>query len=253
MATSTVLLPTPLDSSAAYCCPNCRIPLPKLITPEEANKRTQDLEAQVKLLNAKAAAAVDRLADYEDEVRFLRAVHARSQQGGANENAANPSPDHTSEVPRAQPQSRLSSLSAFLPGRRNGPQTPNTATFPPVPPVPPIPQHQFSSASTSAPNLLNGAQDPQPESDLTTLLQHERAARQSAEQSLNRAHSELEELTAQLFGQANEMVATERRARAKLEERVQVLEKRDSEKRRRLERLEKAMERIERVRMMVRN
>ena len=48
------------------------------------------------------------------------------------------------------------------------------------------------------------------------------------------------------------MVATERKARAKLEERVQVLEKRDSEKRRRLERLEKAIERIERVRMMVR-
>lgn len=69
---------------------------------------------------------------------------------------------------------------------------------------------------------------------------------------MNRAHSELEELTAQLFGQANEMVATERKARAKLEERVQVLEKRDGEKRRRLERLEKAIERIERVRMMVR-
>lgn len=49
------------------------------------------------------------------------------------------------------------------------------------------------------------------------------------------------------------MVATERKARAKLEERVQVLEKRDSEKRRRLERLEKAMDRIERVRLMVRN
>ena len=47
------------------------------------------------------------------------------------------------------------------------------------------------------------------------------------------------------------MVATERRARAKLEERVVVLENRDVEKRRRLERLEKAMERIERVRNMV--
>jgi hypothetical protein len=49
------------------------------------------------------------------------------------------------------------------------------------------------------------------------------------------------------------MVATERKARVKLEERVQVLEKRDSEKRRRLERLEKAIERIERVRVMVRS
>ena len=47
------------------------------------------------------------------------------------------------------------------------------------------------------------------------------------------------------------MVATERKARAKLEERVKLLETRDGEKRRRLERLEKAMERIERVRKMV--
>ena len=47
------------------------------------------------------------------------------------------------------------------------------------------------------------------------------------------------------------MVATERRARAKLEERVSVLERRDEEKRRRLERLEKAIERVERVRGIV--
>lgn len=47
------------------------------------------------------------------------------------------------------------------------------------------------------------------------------------------------------------MVAQERRARAKLEERVAVLERRDVEKRKRLERLEKAMERVERVRALV--
>jgi hypothetical protein len=55
----------------------------------------------------------------------------------------------------------------------------------------------------------------------------------------------------QLFEQANEMVASERRARAKLEERVEMLERRDVEKRRRLERLESAMGRIERVRAML--
>ncbi|PHH84021.1 hypothetical protein CDD83_2627 [Cordyceps sp. RAO-2017] len=41
------------------------------------------------------------------------------------------------------------------------------------------------------------------------------------------------------------MVADERRARARLEERVGELERRDAEKRRRLERLEVAMQRIE--------
>ncbi len=64
--------------------------------------------------------------------------------------------------------------------------------------------------------------------------------------------SELEELTAQLFGQANEMVATERRARAKLEERVKMLETREREKKGRLDTLEERIKRVERVRGMVR-
>jgi hypothetical protein len=65
---------------------------------------------------------------------------------------------------------------------------------------------------------------------------------------LNAASTELEELSTQLFMQANEMVASERKARAKLEARVEVLERRDNEKRARLERLENAVRRVERVR-----
>lgn len=61
----------------------------------------------------------------------------------------------------------------------------------------------------------------------------------------------MEDLSASLFQQANEMVAQERKARAALEERVKVLETRDAEKRKRLERLERAIERIERVRGML--
>ena len=48
------------------------------------------------------------------------------------------------------------------------------------------------------------------------------------------------------------MVATERKARARLEERVLVLEKRDEEKQKRLELLEMRLGRIERVRGMLR-
>jgi hypothetical protein len=47
------------------------------------------------------------------------------------------------------------------------------------------------------------------------------------------------------------MVAQERKARAKLEERVALLEKRDGEKRKRLDRLEKAIARVERVRGLI--
>lgn len=47
------------------------------------------------------------------------------------------------------------------------------------------------------------------------------------------------------------MVATERKARVKLEERVRVLEERESGRRVRLERLEERMARIERVRTLL--
>jgi chromosome segregation ATPase len=84
--------------------------------------------------------------------------------------------------------------------------------------------------------------------ELIAALTREQELRKKAEQQLDGASGELEELSAQLFMQANEMVATERKARAKLEERVAVLESRDGEKRKRLEKLEGAVARIERVR-----
>lgn len=79
----------------------------------------------------------------------------------------------------------------------------------------------------------------------------EQGLRKAAETQLSQASTELEELTVQLFSQANEMVAEERKARAKLEERIAVLERRDLEKRNRLEKLEKAMARVERLRALV--
>lgn len=82
-------------------------------------------------------------------------------------------------------------------------------------------------------------------------MSREQNLRKAAESRLSQANSELEELTAQLFSQANEMVAEERKARAKLEERVEILERRDGEKRKRLDMLEKAIERVERVRGLV--
>jgi hypothetical protein len=75
--------------------------------------------------------------------------------------------------------------------------------------------------------------------------------RLKAENNLNQTQMELEELTAQLFGQANEMVAEERRARSKLEERVRILERREKEKGERLKKLEGRVERVERVRALV--
>jgi len=75
--------------------------------------------------------------------------------------------------------------------------------------------------------------------------------RAQAEERVHKVNVEIEELSVQLFSQANEMVAEERRARAKLEERVQTLERRDREKMARLDRLEKAVERVERVKKIL--
>ena len=83
------------------------------------------------------------------------------------------------------------------------------------------------------------------------MLTREQSLRQAAESRVSETHEELEELSAQLFTEANEMVATERKARAKLEERVAVLERRDKEKRARLDVLEGRLGRIERVRDML--
>ena len=264
-------------------CPSCGTHVPIAfpsynLSPTETQSRISELESQVRLLNGKAAAAADKLADYEDEVRFLRAVHARKeqqqqqQQQSSSQSSRDTSgsyrpgspPDGTvQERPHAPATSRLSSFSAFLPGRRGGGgggsvslAVPPSPGFPPqTPPFPPA----GSAATLSTPNLQQQQHHPHPAADpspsvsetLRAEIQNEKRLRQAAEASLNSAHRELEELTAQLFSQANEMVAAERRARAKLEERVAVLEKRDLDKRRRLERLEKAVERIDRVKGLV--
>lgn len=100
-------------------------------------------------------------------------------------------------------------------------------------------QHQASPASSDN------------ASELQDALTREQGLRKAAESQLSQASTELEELTVQLFSQANEMVAQERKARARLEERVAVLERRDIEKRSRLEKLEKAMARVERLKALV--
>jgi hypothetical protein len=91
----------------------------------------------------------------------------------------------------------------------------------------------------------------QSEVELLTALTREQTLRLAAETAAAKTNDEIEELTGQLFQQANEMVATERKARARLEERVVVLEKRDGEKARRLEVLEGRVKRVERVRVML--
>lgn len=202
------------------CCLNCgaAVKLEEFTrkAAEEAQKRILELEAQVKILSDKASAAVDKLADYEDELQKLK----RQQ---------NNSPSHLLATPPAavaqSPTTRLSSFLSITTRRGAGP---------PSPPIDP------DSRPSSSAGLLSTA-------DLEKALSKEKTLRKQAEGRLQQVTNELEELSASLFQQANEMVADERRARSKLEQRVAQLEQREKEKVARLGQLEQAVGRINRV------
>ncbi|KAJ5265693.1 hypothetical protein N7524_006711 [Penicillium chrysogenum] len=204
-----------------------------------AQDRIQELEGQVHALTARASATASKLSQYEEEIRHLRSSQPQgsyhtprssSSLGRPPSQTEHSSPQRpTSSESQPQPQtyqSRLTNLASLLPYRRG------------------------STTPASAPSTSSGAPPPDYPDYLDNTPSTYRL-REAAESQLSQASTELEELTVQLFSQANEMVAEERKARAKLEERVAVLERRDVEKRTRLERLEKAMARVERLRALV--
>ncbi|RJE23360.1 GDP/GTP exchange factor Sec2p [Aspergillus sclerotialis] len=221
------MLPTVTSTAVRKQCPSCGrdVSLSQNKT-EGTQRRIKELEGQVRCLNAQANDAALKLAEYEDEVRRLRSqadsYPSLNRPSTSSSNVEKPSiPDQQHQ------QSRLTTLTSLLPYRR-------------------------SSAVPSSPSPSSSQPETYPETlELQNALSREQDLRKAAESKLSQTNTELEELTVQLFSQANEMVAQERRARVKLEERVAMLERRDVEKRARLERLEKAMERVDRLRKLV--
>ncbi|KAH7152321.1 hypothetical protein B0J13DRAFT_548112 [Dactylonectria estremocensis] len=258
MTIATPSLPAQPPSSTS--CPGCGYNLPSFEHAHtdlvDARATIHNLEEQVRILNDKATAAVDRWADYEDELTRLRAQLAQphqqqqqgqlpgqqlhQQQGQLQPQQLQPQPT-TPPTPSANPrvsflQSGTSRLSALLSPRKS---TPDLRTI----------DTSGHGAHRNASNLIP---PPSPSNeDLMEALTREQGLRKEAETQVATTSREIEELSAALFEQANEMVADERRARARLEERVGELERRDVEKRRRLEKLEGAMTRIERVRLLL--
>ena len=88
---------------------------------------------------------------------------------------------------------------------------------------------------------------------LEEQLQQERTAREQAEEKVANMATEMEELSQSLFEEANAMVKTEREKCARLEARLQIMESREEDKKRRLTELEKAIGRITRVRNLLEN
>ncbi|KAF1990018.1 hypothetical protein K402DRAFT_418116 [Aulographum hederae CBS 113979] len=195
---------TGMTTDCPNCGTTCAVPAAHLA---DDSRRIAELESQVRILTDKATAAVDKLADYEDELRQLKTT----QSSYASNSLASTSDSALPSNGAKTVQNRFSNL---LGGRRTSPSPSDHARR---------------------------------ESDLQAALVREQDLRQEAEGKLVQMNSEVEDLSAQLFQQANEMVAQERKARAKLEDRVEILERRDHDKRKRLERLESAIKRIERI------
>ncbi|KAF1936423.1 hypothetical protein EJ02DRAFT_414016 [Clathrospora elynae] len=218
-----------------HSCPSCGSSI-DMAEVEDARRRIVELEAQMERLKEKATAAVDKCADYEDQLRCLKAPqHPNPKLPRSNtsppETFGTPSRPSTDGEPRpTTANSTKQSRFSFLTSRFPSPINVGAMAPPPPPPPKDTPPVDYT--------LLNE-------------LERERALRAKAEARCQKVDSEIEELSVQLFSQANEMVAEERRARAKLEERVETLERRDREKMGRLDRLEKAVSRVERVKALL--
>ncbi|KAL6924457.1 hypothetical protein ACHAPO_003677 [Fusarium lateritium] len=240
------MAPPTLSADSTPCCPGCGYSLPldhSQVQLLEAQARIEDLENQVRLLNEKATAAVDRWADYEDEISILRA-QLPSTTTQKPQAPATPTNARMSFL-----QSGTSRLSSFLSPRKPH-DLPHIDTNPN--PSRPANRRSLSSQSHRLQHQVQNQTPPSPSAeDLLEALNREQSLRKEAEGKVAATSQEVEELSAALFEEANKMVAEERRARAKLEQRVDELERRDMEKRRRLEKLEGAMSRIERVRLML--
>ncbi|KAK4981658.1 hypothetical protein LTR66_009818 [Elasticomyces elasticus] len=209
----------PLTNGTSFSLHDGKTNVPDCDALRQAHKRNAELEAEVSFLTLKATAAADKLADYEDEIRQLRPPPERLSVNGVPPRTSSESSRPTSRSEgRAPTPTNVGRFSNFL-------------------------SRKSVSDAVERPTTR--------ENELASALAQEQSLRRAAEEKVVRIDGEIEELTATLFEQANEMVATERRARAKLEERVKILEQRDAERRRRLERLEAALGRVERVRQLL--
>jgi hypothetical protein len=250
--TNTKQMPT-ATTTIAHSCPKCGTSLEEVA--EDTQRQIRELEAQVEMLKEKATAAgmstlltrhsharvqysevekkhrgfslltnatVDKCADYEDQIRSIKTF-----------------PSNTTESLDPNSMSRRSNEDA-RPGTANSSAAANKSRF------------SFLTGRRGSPaQSLSVLQPPPSDTELHEQLEKERALRAKAEDRARTVDLEIEELSVQLFSQANEMVASERRARAKLEERVEMLEKKDRDKMARLERLEKAVSRIDRVKAIL--
>ncbi|KAI5294810.1 hypothetical protein KEM52_003146 [Ascosphaera acerosa] len=195
---------------------------------DSAARRIEDLEGQVSCLSERTA----HMAESQNEIlelhaRLHQALHqSRTSRPQTPSQGADTGPKRLLQPSPSQSQ-RVASPSRFR-------------------------SFFWTKDSSRPPAVLNGTMSPAgSDASLQEALNREIQLRKEAESKLHDTTCEIEELTASLFSEANEMVAAERMARAKLENRVEMLEKRDQEKRARLHRLEQAVVRVGRVKSLL--
>ncbi|KAF2767710.1 hypothetical protein EJ03DRAFT_344339 [Teratosphaeria nubilosa] len=213
---------------------------------DEASK-VKELEAEVESLADKANNASQRFADYENEIRMLNARLRQQQRRNDKEDAVD-----AGQGASQSDKSGISRFGSFMHSRKVSPM----------------------SASSTASSR---------EKELEAALVKEQTARIAAEKKVKEVNAEIEELSASLFQQANEMVAAERKENAalrdkveilekqaldfcgtgcgseekvwkenaRLKERVKTLEQREMDRRRRLEKIEAAQRRVDRARSLL--
>ncbi|RWA13473.1 hypothetical protein EKO27_g1649 [Xylaria grammica] len=229
-ATTATATTTTLSAANEPCCPNCGLSLPPPFSDPhtallQAQRQIDDLQGQVRLLNQKATAAVDRWADYEDELSRLRAaststnsttVTSTKNHGSSNNRPHTPDPSVNTGSPRSSflGAGAASRISQLLSPRKSAAASSST------PPPNAATQQRGSLSSVSSPALPLGSRGRTNSNavearELMTELAHERRLRAAAEEKLAATSREVEDLSATLFEQANTMVATERRARAR--------------------------------------
>lgn len=199
---------------------------------DEDAAKIRDLEDEVKHLAEKANTACEyadfhqnspatnalepaqRFADYENEIRVLEAKLRQEQRKQSVPTITTESPDTSPASDRPADRPGVSRFGSFM-GKK-----PAAAGA-----------QQNGTASV---NIR--------EKELEEKLVKEQTTRIAAEMKVKEVNAEIEDLSATLFQQANEMVATERRENAALKERIEALEAQRQQKEQQMHQHEEVQE-----------
>lgn len=217
--------------------------------PSDAHAAKCELRVHLHHLQLTAMLPADKLADYEEELKNLRAAR--------DTNTSLQSQQQTSNATRDPSPLQETTAQAITPPAPEA-QLPNNPA-PPTRPAMPLGRAltttrltNFLSARRGAPSPVSPADSTTPPpatdhpnspmtADLTAQLNTSENARRAAEDKLTKTNAELEELSVSLFSQANEMVAKERIAFADRE--AQALERENTARDQEKAREQKAKER----------